>query len=92
MSATAIAEEVRGATAALHPVAPGTLEEAGLSHDLITQLVLKMLNFGADLSGGEIAARLGLEFSVIETVLEFLKSAHQIEVFGSGLIGGASYR
>ena len=91
MSPTA-AEQIRSATGALHPAAPASLEQAGLSHDLATQLVLKMLHFGADLFGVEIAGRLGLEFSVIEPVLEFLKGTHQVEVFGSGLIGGASYQ
>jgi hypothetical protein len=79
-------------SAAVHPPAPTTLEEAGLGHDLLTQLVLKLLHFGADLSGLEIARSLGLEFSVIEPVLEFLKRAHQVEVFGGALLGGPSYR
>ena len=92
MSAAIITEEIQGVTASLHPAAPVTLEEAGLSHDLVTQLVLKMLHFGADLSGVDIAGRLGLEFSALDTVLEVLKSTHQVEVLGGGLIGGASYR
>jgi len=80
------------ASAALHPPAPKTLEESGLSQDLLTQLVLKLLHFGADYTGLEIARRLGLEFSVIERVLDFLKLSHQCEVFGGELIGGPSYR
>ena len=57
----------------LHPQAPATLQEAGLSEDLVTQLVLKMMNFGADFTGAQLAERLGLEYSAIEPVLEFLK-------------------
>jgi hypothetical protein len=76
----------------LHPTAPRTLDEAGLSHDFITQLVLKVLHFGSDNTGVEIARRLGLEFSVIEPVLEFLKRSHQCEVFGGSMLGGPSYR
>ena len=51
-------------SAALHPRMPTTLAEAGLSQDLITQLILKMLHFGADQTGSELARKLGLEFSV----------------------------
>src|SRR4030095_9108940 len=40
----------------------------------------------------ELARRLGLEFSVIEPVLEFLKRSHQCEIFGGTMIGAASYR
>ena len=50
-----------------------------------------MLHFGADQTGSELAQRVGLEFSVIEPVLEFLKRSHQCEVFG-GVVGGPSFR
>jgi len=77
-------------SANLHPRVPTTLEQAGLSQDLVTQLILKMLHFGADQTGSEIARRLGLEFSVIEPALEFLKRSHQCEVFG-GVVGGPTF-
>jgi energy-coupling factor transporter ATP-binding protein EcfA2 len=79
-------------TAALHPPAPQTLAEAGLSADLVTQLVMKLLHFGADLSGVDIGRRLGFDFPVIEPVLESLKRTHQIEVLGGGGIGAMSYQ
>jgi hypothetical protein len=79
-------------SAAVHPPAPRTMAESGLSHDLLTQLVLKLLHFGADYSGQEVARRLGLEFSVIEPVLDFLRLSHQCEVFGGDMIGGPSFR
>jgi hypothetical protein len=76
----------------LHPRPPKSLAEAGLSEDLVTQLILKLLHFAADLNGSEIAKRLGLEFTVIEPVLEFLKRVHQVEVFGGSLVGGPSFQ
>ena len=79
-------------TNALHPLAPGTLEEAGLTHDFVTQLLLKVMHFGSDYTGLELSQRLGLEFSAIEPVLEFLKRTHQCEVFGGSMIGGPSFR
>jgi len=77
---------------ALHPSAPRTLEETGLTHDFLTQLVLKVMHFASDYTGLELARRVGLEFPVIEPVLEFLKRSHQCEIFGGSMIGGPSYR
>ena len=54
---------------------PATLEEAGLSLDLLIQLALKTLHFAGELTGAELARRLGLNFSVIEPALELLKTA-----------------
>jgi predicted ATPase with chaperone activity len=74
------------------PMAPQTVEESGLSVDLILQLVLKTLHFSGELRGTELARRLGLQFSVIEPALEFLKVEHQVEVAGGAMVGQASYR
>jgi hypothetical protein len=76
----------------LHPSAPTTLEEAGLTHDFVTQLLLKVMHFGSDYTGLELGRRIGLEFAVIEPVLDFLKRTHQCEIFGGSMIGGPSYR
>ena len=45
------------------PLAPTTLEDAGLSAELLTQLVLKTLHFSGELTGTELAQRLGPAFS-----------------------------
>jgi predicted ATPase with chaperone activity len=74
------------------PPAPTTPEEAGLSLDLLIQLALKTLHFAGELSGAELAARMGLNFSVVEPALEFLKSQHQVEIAGGTMLGRASYR
>ena len=88
----AAAPDAISAVADLHPHAPRTLEEAGLSHELVLQLLLKIMHFGADQTGVELANRVGLEFSAIEPVLEFLKRTHQCEIFGGSMVGAASYR
>ena len=74
------------------PPAPTTPAEAGLSLDLITQLVLKTLHFSGELTGAELAKRLGVNFSVIESAVDFLKAQHQIEIAGGSMVGRASYR
>jgi MoxR-like ATPase len=75
-----------------HPIAPNTLEEAGLSLDLVTQLLLKSLHFAGELSGAELARRLGVRFSVVDPALQALKFQHQVEVAGGAVLGGPSYR
>src|SRR5688572_2145880 len=75
-----------------HPVAPTTLAEAGLSLDMVLQLALKTLHFSGDLTGIDLARRLGLRFSVLEPALEALKAQHHVEVSGGALVGGPSYR
>ena len=79
-------------TEALPPPPPRTLAEAGLSLDLVLQLVLKTLHFAGDMMGIDIARRLGVPFSVIEPALETLKQQRQCEIVGGSLIGASSYR
>jgi hypothetical protein len=50
------------------------------------------MHFASDYTGLELAQRIGLEFPVIEPVLDFLKRSHQCEIFGGSMIGGPSYR
>lgn len=74
------------------PLAPATPQEAGLSLDLLIQLALKSLHFAGELAGGELARRMGLNFSVIEPALDFLKAQRQVEIAGGTMMGRASYR
>ena len=78
--------------AVAHPPAPTTLAEAGLSADLVVQLLTKVLWTVGEMTGGDLAKRLGLLFSVIEPCVDALKEQHHCEVVGAALIGGASYR
>jgi predicted ATPase with chaperone activity len=79
-------------TASLHPPAPRTLAETGLSQDLVSQLLLKLLHFSGDPTGTEMARRLGLEFPVIQPALDALRATHQCEILGGAAIGAPSYR
>lgn len=73
------------------PEAPHTIEETGLSFDLLEQLVLKSLHFAGELTGGEMCRRLGLQYSAIAPVLEHVKHQYLVEVLGSGLVAGPAY-
>lgn len=70
--------------------APRSLAEAGLGEDLVLQLVLKTLHLSGQLSGTELAKRLGLPFRAIEPVLMRIKQHHHCEVSG-GALGSPSY-
>src|SRR5687768_12650455 len=76
--------------AAPRPRAPKTLKEAGLGHDLITQLVLKTLHLSGELTGTELARRIGLPFFTFEPVLSDIKQQHHCEVSG-GALGSPSF-
>jgi hypothetical protein len=71
-----------------HPLAPTTLEECGLKADLLLQLALKTLHFSGELTGVELARRLGLNFTVIEPYQCWSPSAGRDRRFA---IGRSSY-
>jgi predicted ATPase with chaperone activity len=73
------------------PPEPQTLEETGLSFDLLLQLILKTLHFSGAVTGAELAGRLGLSHSAILPILEHLKLTHLVEISGGGLLGGPSF-
>jgi len=76
--------------AATMPRAPKTLKEAGLGRDLVTQLVLKTLHLSGELTGTELARRIGLPFFTFEPVLAEIKQQHHCEVSG-GALGSPSF-
>lgn len=66
------------------PAAPRTLEATGLSPDMVQQLVLKTLHAAGELTGNELASRLGVLFAVIQPVLDGLRRDRACEMFGGG--------
>jgi predicted ATPase with chaperone activity len=72
------------------PDAPRTLEATGLPADLVHQLVIKTLHVTGELSGLDLADRLGVVFSVIAPALELLKRDRHCEISG-GSLGPQSY-
>jgi predicted ATPase with chaperone activity len=72
------------------PRPPKSLEEAGVSSSLVEQLILKNLYFRGETTGRELARILGLQFSVIDGVVEFLKHGRLVEVKRASGIGSVS--
>jgi predicted ATPase with chaperone activity len=73
------------------PGAPRTIEETGLSLDLLLQLSAKTLHFAGEMSGASLAQTMGLRYSAVEPVLSHLKQAGLAEISGGGLTGGPEY-
>ena len=64
---------------AVVPPVPETLEDTGLGETFVQQLILKILYSRGDMLGRELSEALGLKFSLIEKVIDFLKHQHFIE-------------
>lgn len=76
---------------AIRPPAPASLEDAGLSADMVYDLVRKAL-YGGGQSGQELAKRLGLPFGAIEPSVNLLRTQIQCEIVSGSMLGAASYR
>ncbi len=74
------------------PLAPRSLDESGLTLDMVLQLVVKTLHFSGELVGTELAHRLGVTFAVIEPALDLLIAQHQVEIVGGAMVGRAAFR
>ncbi len=73
------------------PRPPESLDEAGLTPELIEQLLLKMLFQHGEMSGWDLSLAIGLRFSLIEAPLDTLKRKHLALVKRSlGLAGVTS--
>src|SRR5688572_26500492 len=75
-----------------HPRAPDTLEESGLSLDLLLQVSLKTLHLAGELTGSALAQRLGVRFQVVEPALNMLKIERHCEIVGGSMLGSTAYR
>jgi hypothetical protein len=88
--ARAEADKRSDTTDAVIPPVPESIEETGVPPALIEQLVLKYLYFRGEMLGRDIAATLGLKFSLIDELLETLKRQHFVGVKKSLGMGNSS--
>ncbi|HAX42771.1 MAG TPA: hypothetical protein PLF84_19655 [Bryobacteraceae bacterium] len=72
------------------PPVPETMDELGVPESLVEQLLLKMLFFRGDTTGRVLGQSLGLNFSVIEAMIERLKRQHLLMVKSSLGMGAIS--
>ncbi len=72
------------------PPVPQTIEETGLAPSHIEQLIIKSLYFNGETVGRDLANALGLKFSLIDGIMEFLKRTRLVEVKRSSGFGNVS--
>lgn len=76
-----------GAGRAFTPLAPNSLEEAGLSNSEVSSLILKFLLSRSVEAGSRIAQQIGLKFPIIETMLRQMK-VDRLVVYKNSIAGG----
>jgi len=74
------------------PVAPATLADTGVSPDTVSQLLLKTLNAAGELTGLDLAHRLGVAFAVVEPGIDWMKAERLCEIVAGSSLGAPSYR
>lgn len=72
------------------PPVPDSIEDTGISAAVVEQLILKFLYFRGELLGRELASSLGLEYSLIDELIEGLKRSHAVGVRKSLGMGNSS--
>ncbi len=72
------------------PPVPESLEDMGVPPSIIEQLVLKFLYFRGEVMGRDLASLLGVQFSLIDDLLETLKRQHHVGVKKSLGMGNTS--
>ena len=72
------------------PGVPTSIEALGVQASMVEQLLLKFLYFRGELLGRDLGGLLGLQFSVIDDLLELLKRQHFIGVKKSLGMGNMS--
>lgn len=75
------------------PPIPRTIEDTGLEHAFLAELVIKVVYFATELEGLRIAERLCLPFGgVIEPIVRELKDDNFLEIKGGGSSMAAQWR
>ena len=72
------------------PPRPESLEDTGISLSVVEQLILKFLYFRGEVMGRDLGTLLGLQFSMIDELLETLKRQHHVGVKKSLGMGNSS--
>ena len=74
------------------PMAPATMEETGLTGQFVSDLVLKILYQKGQTTAADLADTICLPLpKILQSVLDFLKSEHFVEVKGGSGMAAATY-
>jgi hypothetical protein len=87
----AVAERLEARIQPKPPLPPATVADTGLHPDTLSQLMLKTLIAG-ETSGTQLAERMRLPYSVLDTMIQHARVEKLIEVRGASGTGTAGYR
>lgn len=90
MSASSVFETASSASKSLHqskffPRAPKSVEELGVSHNTVVNLILKLIMLEGETSLGRISERIRVEATVIGEIFQYLRKEQYVEV--KGMVG-----
>src|SRR5262245_53948376 len=71
---------------------PLSLKEVGLNRDMLIHLIVKILYYAGEVTGGYLANRLKLPYTIVDELIEFIKSEKLCEVKGVAGIGKTAYK
>lgn len=75
------------------PPPVNSLEDTGLSHGFLSDMILKVMYFRGQITGYQIAEHLRLPFqTVLHSIMDHLKREQFCEVKGSGGLGAGAYQ
>jgi hypothetical protein len=89
--ASALAEAATIPNTAPAPPVPKSLADTGLSADQVEQLLVKTM-YGGEATGLALAERIRLPFTMLEPLIERLRTEQLVEVRGAAGTGSATYR
>jgi predicted ATPase with chaperone activity len=87
-----IEESAERATASFTPSIPTSLREVGLNRDMLIHLIVKVLYYAGEVTGAYLAGRLKLPYTIVDELIEFIKSERMCEVKGMAGIGKTAYK
>src|SRR5438309_7202826 len=74
------------------PGVPISLKEVGLNRDMLIHLIVKVLYYAGEVTGAYLAGRLKLPYTIVDELIEFVKSERMCEVKGVVGIGKTAYK
>ena len=87
---SAVIDSILTTDAGILPPVPDSIDEIGIPASIVEHLLLKYLYFRGELLGRELGGLLGLQFSLIDEMLESLKRQHYVGVKKSLGMGNMS--
>lgn len=87
-----IEESLEKPRASYAPPTPLSLKEVGLNRDMLIHLIVKTLYYAGEVTGGYLANRLKLPYTIVDELIEFIKTERLCEVKGMAGIGKTAYK